>query len=102
MALKLPKTAIKKNKLNTVVWLLDHFSSKIGPNDLVSGLFLGLDINHMYLFWGAPIWPQNDQKLQKTVKKFLCCFGHLGTPKWTQKGTQRPTSGRDVWPNVQA
>jgi hypothetical protein len=27
-------------------------------------------------------------------------LGHLGTPKWTKKGTQRPASGRDVSQNV--
>ena len=31
---------------------------------------------------------------------FFSVLGHLGTPKWTQKGTQRPASERDVWPNV--
>jgi hypothetical protein len=31
----------------------------------------------------------------KTV--FLPYWDHLGTLKWTQKGKQRPTSGRDVW-----
>jgi hypothetical protein len=33
---------------------------------------------------------------------FYAVFGHLGTPKWTQKSTQRPASGRDVWPIVRA
>jgi hypothetical protein len=27
---------------------------------------------------------------------FYAVFGHLGTLKWTQKGTQRPASGQDV------
>jgi hypothetical protein len=31
---------------------------------------------------------------------FYAVLGHLGTPKLTQKGTQRPTSGQDVFPNV--
>jgi hypothetical protein len=42
----------------------------------------------------------------KTRKHFFMLFmpflGQLGTPKWTQKGTQRPISGRNVWPNVRA
>jgi hypothetical protein len=40
------------------------------------------------------------QNNKKTV--FLCCLGHLNTPKWTQKGTQRPGTGQDVQPNVLA
>jgi hypothetical protein len=42
------------------------------------------------------------QNNQKTV--FLSCFGsfwgHLATPKWTQKGCQWPASGQNVWPDV--
>jgi hypothetical protein len=40
---------------------------------------------------------QNNQKIV-----FYAILGHLGTPKWTQKGTQRSASGQDVWPNVLA
>jgi hypothetical protein len=40
-------------------------------------------------------------EIVKKRKSFSYDFlGHLGTPKWTQKGTQRPTSGQDVCPNV--
>jgi hypothetical protein len=31
---------------------------------------------------------------------FFPCWGHLGTLKWTQKGTQRPACRWDLWPNV--
>jgi hypothetical protein len=31
---------------------------------------------------------------------FYAVLGHLGTPKCTQKGTQRPQSSLDVWSNV--
>jgi hypothetical protein len=41
-------------------------------------------------------------KLFETTRKqvFFCRFffafgGHLGTPKWTQKGTQRSASGQN-------
>jgi hypothetical protein len=40
---------------------------------------------------------QNNQKLV-----FYAVLGHLGTPKWTQKGTQRLASEQDVWPKVLA
>jgi hypothetical protein len=35
------------------------------------------------------------------MKHFFYAFwGDFGTPKLTQKGTQRPASGQDVCPNV--
>jgi hypothetical protein len=45
------------------------------------------------------------EKLSETTKKqvfmlFFHFWGHLGTPKWTKKGTQMPAIGREVWPNV--
>jgi hypothetical protein len=31
---------------------------------------------------------------------FYAVLGHLGTPKWTRKGAQRPTNGWGVCSNV--
>jgi hypothetical protein len=33
---------------------------------------------------------------------YYAFWGHLGTPKSTQQGMQRPASGQDVCPNIQA
>jgi hypothetical protein len=40
---------------------------------------------------------QNNQKIG-----FYAVLGHLGTSKWTHKGTQMPARGRDVRPNIYA
>jgi hypothetical protein len=45
------------------------------------------------------------EKWSETTRKhvfmiFLSFWGHLGTPKWTQKHTQRLESREDVWANV--
>jgi hypothetical protein len=37
---------------------------------------------------------------QPTNSFFDAVFGHLGTAKLNQKGTQRPITGQDVCPNV--
>jgi hypothetical protein len=37
---------------------------------------------------------RNNQKIVYAV------LGHLGTPKWSQIGTQRPASGQDVFFHV--
>jgi hypothetical protein len=51
----------------------------------------------------GPFFQENCLK-QPENKYFMLVFfpfgGYLGTPKWTKKGSQRPASGRDVWPNV--
>jgi hypothetical protein len=45
------------------------------------------------------------REIDKNNQKIVYFYGLLrefDTPKWTQKGTQRPKSGKDVWPNVLA
>jgi hypothetical protein len=44
---------------------------------------------------------RNGQK-QPENSFFNAVLGNLGTPKWNQKGTQRPASGQDVRPNILA
>jgi hypothetical protein len=36
--------------------------------------------------------------IHSLVYGFLVVLDHLGNPKWTQKGTQRPSSGRMYGP----
>jgi hypothetical protein len=67
-----------------------HLSSKKAPNQINMPILVGEMV-------------KNKQKIVFTRKWFFhAILGHLCTPKWTQKGKQRPASGRDVWRNVLA
>jgi hypothetical protein len=44
-------------------------------------------------------WSETTRK-QVFMLGIFPCGGPLGTPKWIQKGTQRPACGQDVWANV--
>jgi hypothetical protein len=50
---------------------------------------------------GVPKQLQNEEKnsIENLFSDFLI-WGHLGILKWFQKGTQRPASRLNVWPNV--
>jgi hypothetical protein len=60
---------------------------KISPNQIIRPILLGEMV-------------QNNQKKRSLYAVFLSFWGHFETPKKTQKGTQRPASGQNVWPNV--
>jgi hypothetical protein len=53
-------------------------SLKIGPNQIIRSILLEEMV-------------KNNQKIV-----FYAVFSHLGTPKWTQNGTRRPSSGQDL------
>jgi hypothetical protein len=81
----MPQSSIK----NYFLIVSNYLSYKIGPIDLVRGLFSSLDIRTYILPTCGPLC-------------IMYVLGHQGTPKWTQKSTQRPTNGPDLWPKVKA
>jgi hypothetical protein len=79
-----------------------------GPKKVHEGLQVGRMYHPMSGLEKRPLTKLLDPFFRRNGPKqpenslFCAVFGHLGTPKWTQKGTQRPASGLDVWPNVRA
>jgi hypothetical protein len=64
-------------------YMAQSISLEISPNQIVRLIFLGE-------------MTQNNQM----IAFFYPVLGHLSSPKWIQKGTKRPTSGRDVSANL--
>jgi hypothetical protein len=80
-----------------------------GSKKIPKGLQVGKTYGPIFKLENKPLkklsGPFLLEKLSKTTRKqvfmlFFSFWGHLGTSKRTQKGTQMGAIGQEVWPNV--
>jgi hypothetical protein len=94
-------------------WFSSHFGTIWAPQNGPKNVPKGPQVSWTY----GPMSERKNKPLTKLLGPFLLeklsettsyqvfmlffsFLGHLGTLKWTQKGTQMPAIGLEVWPNV--